>query len=65
MSLIYIYIESEIEMSSRHIVYGLYVKQDFPLILNAIFCYKLEGRVFDSRWGNWDIFIDLILPAAL
>jgi hypothetical protein len=23
--------------------------------------YKPEGRGFDSRWGHWDSFIDLIL----
>jgi hypothetical protein len=27
--------------------------------------YKPEDRGFDSRWDHWDIFIDLILSAAL
>jgi len=27
--------------------------------------YKPEDRGFDSRWGHWDFFIDLVLPAAL
>jgi hypothetical protein len=27
--------------------------------------YKPEGRGFDSQWGIWNFFIDLILPAAL
>ena len=25
--------------------------------------YKRGGREFDSRWGHWDYFIDIILPA--
>jgi hypothetical protein len=28
-------------------------------------CYKPEGRGFESQWGHWEFFIDLILPAAL
>jgi hypothetical protein len=28
-------------------------------------CYKPEGGVFDPRWGHWNFFIDLILPAAM
>jgi hypothetical protein len=24
-----------------------------------------EGRGFDSRWCHWNVFIDIILPAAL
>jgi hypothetical protein len=27
--------------------------------------YKPEGRGFDSRWGHWIFFIDIILPVAL
>ena len=27
--------------------------------------YKLEGRVFDSRWCHWNFFIDIIFPATL
>jgi hypothetical protein len=28
-------------------------------------CYKLEGRRFETRWGEWIFSIYLILPAAL
>jgi len=28
-------------------------------------CYKSEGRGFDSRWCQWNFFIDIILPAVL
>ena len=27
--------------------------------------YKSEGDGFDSRWGHWIFFIDIILPVAL
>jgi hypothetical protein len=28
-------------------------------------CYKLDGRGFDTRWGEWIFSIYLILPATL
>jgi hypothetical protein len=27
--------------------------------------YKSEGSGFDSRWCQWNFFIDIILPPAL
>jgi hypothetical protein len=27
--------------------------------------YQPEGRGFETRWGNWTLSIDLILPGAL
>jgi len=42
--------------------------QRFPVetsVLLAALRYKPEGRWFFSRWGHWDFFTDLILPAAL
>jgi hypothetical protein len=34
------------------------------VVIEAL-CYKPEGRVFDSRWGNWIFSVYLILPATL
>jgi hypothetical protein len=34
------------------------------LVVKAL-CWKPEGRGFETRWGDWNFSVYLILPAAL
>jgi hypothetical protein len=49
------------KLHTKIVGYNLFLKRNVVKVL----CYKLEGRGFETRWGEWFLSIYLILPAAL
>jgi hypothetical protein len=47
-----------------HIAYRYVFGARGSILVKAL-CYKPEGRGFETRWGEWNFSIYLILPAAL